>query len=61
MPRLVFRAAARRDLAAIAAYIEDESRRRAAADAFVIKLLKLLRTPGTASGRHGARLAQRYL
>lgn len=39
MPHLVFRAAARRDLAAIAAYIEDESKSRAVADAFITKLL----------------------
>ena len=39
MPLLVFRAAARRDLAAIAAYIEDESQNRATADAFIARLL----------------------
>lgn len=39
MPRLLFRAAARRDLAAIAAYLEDESESRAVADAFIEKLV----------------------
>lgn len=38
MPRLVWRTAARRDLADIAAYIERESGSRAAADGFVDKL-----------------------
>ena len=35
MPRLQFRAAARRDIAEIAAYIEQESQSREAADAFI--------------------------
>ena len=35
MPRLVYRAAARRDIAQIAAYIEQKSQSRAAADEFV--------------------------
>ena len=35
MPRLQYRAAARRDIADIAAYIEQESQSRAAANAFV--------------------------
>lgn len=35
MPRLQYRAAARRDIAEIAAYIEQESQSRAAADTFV--------------------------
>jgi toxin ParE1/3/4 len=35
VPRLQYRAAARRDIAEIAAYIEQESQSRAAADAFV--------------------------
>ena len=39
MARLVYRAAARRDLADIAAYIEDESQSRAAADGFIGKLM----------------------
>ena len=38
MPRLVYRTAALRDLAAIAAYIERESKSRATADAFIDKL-----------------------
>jgi toxin ParE1/3/4 len=38
VPRLVYRAAALRDLADIAAYIERESGSRAAADAFIEKL-----------------------
>jgi len=38
VPRLVYRAAALRDLAEIAAHIERESGSRAAADAFVYKL-----------------------
>jgi len=37
--RLVYRAAARRDLADIAAYIEDESQSRAVADAFIGRLM----------------------
>ena len=39
MARLVYRAAARRDVADIAAYIEDESQSRAAADGFIGKLM----------------------
>ena len=39
MSRLVYRAAALRDLADIAAYIERESKSRAAADAFIDKIL----------------------
>jgi toxin ParE1/3/4 len=38
LPRLVYRVAARRDLADIAAYIERESASRATADSFVEKL-----------------------
>ena len=38
MPRLVYRAAALRDLAEIAAYIERESGSREAAEAFIDKL-----------------------
>ncbi len=38
MPRLVYRASARHDLAEIAAYIERESNSRAVADAFITKL-----------------------
>jgi toxin ParE1/3/4 len=40
VPRLVYRAAARRDLAEIAAYVEDESRSRAVADTFIDKLMR---------------------
>ena len=39
MSRLVYRAAARRDLADIAAYIEDESQNRAVADRFIGQLM----------------------
>lgn len=39
MPRLVFRAAALRDLAQIASYIESESGSRETAEAFVGKLI----------------------
>ena len=38
MPQLVYRAAARRDIAEIAAYITRESESRAVADAFIDKL-----------------------
>ncbi len=38
MPRLVYREAARRDIAEIAAFIEQESQDRAVAEAFVDKL-----------------------
>ena len=38
MPRLVYRAAARRAIAEIAAYIERESKSRAVADTFIDKL-----------------------
>ncbi len=39
MPLLVYRAAARRDLAGIAAYIERESGSRSAATAFIDRLI----------------------
>lgn len=38
MPRLIYLAAARRDIAEIAAYIERESGRGAAADSFIDKI-----------------------
>ncbi len=50
MPRLVYRAAARRDIAEIAAHIERESASRTAADTFIDNLTdyceRLARLPG---------------
>jgi plasmid stabilization system protein ParE len=50
VPRLVYREAARRDIAEIAAFIEQESQDRAVAEAFVDKLTgyceHLARLPG---------------
>jgi toxin ParE1/3/4 len=50
VPRLVYRAAAQRDIAEIAAYIERESQDRGVAEAFIEKLTayceRLARLPG---------------
>ena len=63
MPRLVYRAAARRDIADIAAYIERESQSRAVAEAFIEKITdycERLATPSTMMGRPRPELRPQY-
>jgi toxin ParE1/3/4 len=63
VPRLVYRAAARRDIAEIAAYIERESQSRAVADSFIDKLTDycehIARLPGLV-GRPRVELGRDY-
>jgi plasmid stabilization system protein ParE len=66
VPRLIYRAAARRDIVEIAAFIEQESQDRTVAEAFVDKLTgyceHLARLPGVLGRRRpglGAAIAAR--
>jgi toxin ParE1/3/4 len=63
VPRLVYRAAARRDIAEIAAYIERESASRAVAETFIDKLTdyceQLAKLPGLL-GRARPEFGQNY-
>ena len=63
MPRLIYRAAARRDIAEIAAYIARESQSRAIADTFIDKLTdfceRLAKLPGI-MGRPRPELGRDY-
>jgi len=53
LPRLVYRAAARRDIAEIAAYLERESQSRAVADTFIDKITDYCEHLATLSTRIG--------
>jgi toxin ParE1/3/4 len=55
LPRLVYRTAALRDLANIAAYIEEREGSRAAADAFIEKLTDYCEHLATLPGVMGRR------
>ena len=63
MPRLVYRAAAQRDIAELAAYIEQESQSRSIADAFIDKITDYcehLATLSTMVGRPRPELRPQY-